>query len=85
MLFLDLTLDSPQENLALDEALLLDAEGHEGPREVARIWESPATFVVLGSSSRYEIEANVANCQRDGCRFCGVQAAARRSLPAAAA
>ncbi len=66
MLFLDLTLDSPQENLALDEALLLDAEEHEGPHEVVRIWESPATFVVLGSSSRYEVEANVANCQRDG-------------------
>ncbi len=66
MLFLDLTLDSPQENLALDEALLLDADEHGGPREVVRIWESPATFVVLGSSSRYEVEANVANCQRDG-------------------
>jgi lipoate-protein ligase A len=66
MLYLDLTLDSPQENLALDEAQLLDVEEKDGPREVVRIWESPATFVVLGSSSRYEVEANVANCQRDG-------------------
>ncbi len=66
MLFLDLTLDSPPENLALDEALLLDAEEHQAPREVVRIWESPPTFVVLGSSSRYEVEAKVANCQRDG-------------------
>jgi lipoate-protein ligase A len=66
MLFLDLTLDSPQENLALDEALLLDADEQDGTGEVVRIWESPATFVVLGSSSRYEVEANVANCLRDG-------------------
>ena len=36
---LDLTLDSPAENLALDEALLLAAESGEIRSEVLRIWE----------------------------------------------
>jgi lipoate-protein ligase A len=66
MLFLDLTLNSPEENLALDEALLVEAEEDGAMVEVLRVWESPTTFVVIGSSSRYESEAVVTNCLRDG-------------------
>src|SRR5205814_6196494 len=51
MRFLDLTLATPADNLALDESLLLHAEqGHAG--EVLRIWEWPARAVVLGSAGR---------------------------------
>ena len=39
MLFFDLTLDAPAENLALDEALLLEGEDTPKPREVLRLWE----------------------------------------------
>jgi lipoate-protein ligase A len=66
MLFLDLTLDSPAENLALDEALLLEAEEAAQPREVLRLWEPRQTFVVLGSSSHYHREANIVACRGDG-------------------
>ncbi|MEX2141658.1 MAG: hypothetical protein WD894_20500 [Pirellulales bacterium] len=66
MLVLDLTLNSPAENLALDEALLLDAEDAAQPREVLRLWESPQTFVVLGSSSRYHDEINTPLCSAEG-------------------
>jgi lipoate-protein ligase A len=61
---LDLTLPSPAENLALDEALLEAAEsGQIG--DILRIWEPAETFVVIGRSSRYAEEVNVAACQRE--------------------
>ena len=44
--YLDLTLPSPEENLALDEALL-DA-CNDGGAEALRFWESPRYFVVVG-------------------------------------
>ena len=65
MLLLDLTLNSPAENLALDEALLLEAEDAAGPHEVLRIWEPAQTFVVLGSSSRRHDEVNMPLCSAD--------------------
>jgi lipoate-protein ligase A len=65
MLLLDLTLNSPAENLALDEALLLDAEDAT-PHEVLRLWEPRQTFVVLGSSSRYHDEADSSLCRVEG-------------------
>src|SRR2546430_4823585 len=49
MHFLDLTLPSAAENLALDEALLLEAEAGRGG-EVLRLWEWPTPAVVLGSA-----------------------------------
>jgi lipoate---protein ligase len=69
MLYLDLSLETPEENLALDEALLVEAEDQDTPAEVLRVWESPTAFVVLGSSSRYESEAIVENCVRDDVRI----------------
>ena len=48
MRLLDVTLGTLTENLALDEALLLEAEaGRSG--EVLRFWEWPAPAVVLGA------------------------------------
>jgi lipoate-protein ligase A len=66
MLLLDLTLESAAENLALDEALLLEAEEAAGPQEVLRVWESDQTFVVIGSSSKVVGEVNVPSCRSDG-------------------
>lgn len=61
---LDLTLPCLAENLALDEALLLDAEAGTGD-EVVRFWEWPSLAVVLGASGRVEEEVDRAACLRD--------------------
>jgi lipoate-protein ligase A len=66
MLFLDLTLDSPAANLALDEALLLVAEEATGPDELLRLWEPQQTFVVVGSSSKVAREVDVPLCKTEG-------------------
>jgi len=50
MELLELTLETPQENLALDEALLEEAELAAGQGiEVLRIWEPRQMFVVAGN------------------------------------
>lgn len=64
MLFLDLTLPQPAENLALDEALLAACEAGEISADVLRVWESERPFVVLGRSSQAEVEVDLAECRR---------------------
>ena len=61
MRHLDLTLPSPAENLACDEALLDWAESGEGA-ECLRFWESPEPFVVVGYANKVATEVNVAAC-----------------------
>lgn len=68
MHFFDLTLATPEENLALDEALLDEAEAADGPLECLRIWESSQPFVVLGRSSQAAREANLDYCRKQGIR-----------------
>ncbi len=68
MKLLDLTLPTPEENLALDEALLEAAEACAWPLEMLRIWESCETFVVLGRSSQAAREVNLARCRQRGIR-----------------
>jgi lipoate---protein ligase len=65
MQFLDLTLPSAAENLALDEALLLQAEAGEGD-EVLRVWEWPAPAVILGSGCRLAEDVDETACAADG-------------------
>ena len=66
MQFLDLTLDEPAANIALDEALLEAAEASPGPREVLRLWEPAAPLVVVGRSSHIGDEVRVENCRARG-------------------
>jgi lipoate-protein ligase A len=66
MQLLDLTLPTPEENLALDETLLEEAELGGEPREVLRLWEPSEPFVVLGRSSQAEIEVDQAFCAARG-------------------
>jgi len=61
---LDLTLPSPAENLALDEALL-DEINEQGGDPVLRFWESDRHFVVLGLSCRLTDDVDVAACRQD--------------------
>lgn len=64
MQFLDKTMPTLAENLALDEALLLDAEANLG-REVLRVWEWSALAVVLGAGGRLTEDVNEAACLQD--------------------
>jgi len=64
MQFLDLTLDTPAENLALDEALLLAAESGSQTEELLRLWEPREFMVVLGSSSHVLDEVRLPTCRQ---------------------
>ena len=61
---LDLTLPTPAENLACDEALLewCEAGGYSGDG-ILRFWEPERHFVVLGYSNRARQEANFDACR----------------------
>jgi len=66
MHFLDLTLSEAADNLALDEALLDEAESLGEPRETLRLWEPIEPIVVVGRSSRIRDEVHVELCARQG-------------------
>jgi lipoate-protein ligase A len=65
MKVLDLTLPTPAENLACEEALLDAAEAGESG-ELLRFWESPQHFVVVGYANKVATEVNVAACEERG-------------------
>lgn len=66
MRYLELTLEEPARNLALDEALLEEAElsEEEHSSELLRVWEPSQPFVVLGRSSLLEQEVNLTACRQ---------------------
>lgn len=66
MLRLELTLPTPAENLALDEALLELAEAGHEELEFLRLWESAESMVVVGRSSRLHQEVNESVCREHG-------------------
>ncbi len=64
MRFLDRTLPTIEEDLALDEALLIDVEeGRAGP--LLRVWERPSPAIVLGASGRLLDDVIVETCRAD--------------------
>src|SRR4051794_25235201 len=65
MHYVDLTLAGIAANLALDEALLIEAEEHRSA-SVLRIWEPDELAVVLGSSCRWRDDVRVDECLADG-------------------
>src|SRR5919201_4601260 len=64
MEFLNLSLPTLPENLALDEALLLEGEAGRGG-ELLRIWEWPRPAVVLGSGCRLQVDVEESACRAD--------------------
>jgi lipoate-protein ligase A len=64
MKYLDLTLPSAAENLALDEALLLEAEAGRR-KESLRLWEWPEPAVILGAGCKLAEDVNEEACQAD--------------------
>jgi len=62
MKYADLTLPTPQHNLACEEAFVHWCEdGHED--EILRFWQPKEHFAVLGYSSRIKSEVELASCQ----------------------
>lgn len=64
MKYCDLTLPSPEENLACDEALLESCQ--EGrSEELLRVWEPEQYFVVVGYANKAGTEVNLPFCRRN--------------------
>ena len=59
----DLTLGTPEENLACDEALLDLCEAG-GSDELLRLWALPRYFVVLGYANKAATEVNLPLCRK---------------------
>ncbi len=64
MKFIDLTLHTPEENLALDEALLEMCENNSG-EEFLRFWAPIPYFVVVGYGQKVEREVNLEFCRQN--------------------
>ncbi|MCA9264132.1 MAG: lipoate--protein ligase family protein [Planctomycetales bacterium] len=62
---LELSLPDPAKNLALDEALLRQAELDPQRPEYLRLWQFSRYTVILGRGSCIEQEVNVARCRTD--------------------
>jgi lipoate-protein ligase A len=65
MQYLDLTLSTPQQNLACDEALLNWCE-ESYDHEILRFWESHEYFVALGYTNKVEVEVDLPACRQLG-------------------
>jgi lipoate-protein ligase A len=64
LIFCDLTLPSPEQNLACDEALLeLCENGVSG--ELLRLWEPAQYFVALGYGNKVHSEVHLPFCQQN--------------------
>ena len=66
MQHLFLTLPDTPRNLALDEWLLQYVDGRDSPAEFLRVWENPEPAIILGRSSKLQIEVNQAYCAQHG-------------------
>lgn len=70
MEYLELTLPTPEENIALDEALLDEvdsaADANAQPRECLRIWEPATPLVVVGHNSKVDGEVDANFCRQRG-------------------
>ena len=65
MKLLDLTLPTIAENLALDEALLDEADQFQNSPELLRLWEAPSFAVVVGRGTNVQNEINQDACAAD--------------------
>ena len=64
MHFLDLTLPTPHENVALEEAMVLQAE--QGRlSETLRVWNAPSAFIVIGRGSKVAQEVELQQAAAD--------------------
>lgn len=66
MLFINQTLPTIAANLALEDALLEQAESGQWHTEYLRVWEAKQDFAVIGRGSKFAQEVNVAACEDAG-------------------
>jgi lipoate---protein ligase len=66
MLLLNTTYRSTAVNLAIEEALLDEAESGNWNREILRVWKPEECFVVIGRGSQIAGEVNLAATAQDG-------------------
>ena len=66
MRLIDKTLAEATQNVALDEALLLEAEQDDDREGFLRIWEPAEWLVVVGRGSSISKEVDLERCQADG-------------------
>ena len=62
---MDRTFNTPEENLACDEALLDLCEEGQGP-EILRFWKPENYFVVAGYSNKIQTEIHAEKCKKQG-------------------
>lgn len=62
---LNAIIETPRDQLALDEAMLMSAE-KRGSGEVLRVWEFAEPVVVAGRSTRLEYEVDLSFCRSTG-------------------
>jgi|OM-RGC.v1.011607703 Lipoate-protein ligase A len=60
------TLDTPEENIALDELLLLECNQGQHSKGLIRFWESATPFVVMGLSKQVALDIYSEQCHSDG-------------------
>lgn len=63
---LDLSLGNPVADLALDEALLVEAEASSERWETLRMWSFATPVVVIGRGSKRATEVDLEHCERVG-------------------
>lgn len=63
--WIDVTLETPAANLALDEVLLQSIDANP-TRGILRTWSPEPYFVVIGRSNQLAIEVNEPECQAQG-------------------
>ena len=64
MRFLDISLATTAEHLALEEALLLGAEQEKNLSELIHLWEPTQFAVIVGRGSRVKKEVNLSYCNQ---------------------
>ena len=64
MILKDVSLDLPEENVLLDEALFVLAEKFSGG-EVLRFWESQKPFIVLGRIGKESEDIHIEAVKKD--------------------
>lgn len=64
MKWIDITAPTPEENLALDEALLDRIDQADQGTAVLRLWESRQYFIVLGYSNKASSSVDLKACER---------------------
>lgn len=66
MRLIDVSFNEPEKNILFDEVLLYLAEQSPSEREILRLWESPALFVVLGRTGKPQDDVHLDRSLADG-------------------